>query len=552
MARDLRVRRVLTQGAQEQGGHAEHGRSSRSDEPQRDLRLSAGARGFAASVQRVLLLLPPSEGKAPGGRGAPLDLPRLSHPALTPVRERLVAALETAARTDPDGLQAALGCPRRRGGQGRRADDVAARCRRCAATPASSTRRCRTPRCRRPAAAGPTGSLRVASALFGLLAPRDPRAGLPAVGRHVAARRRLARARSGGRCSSPSWRRTGSSSTCGPGRTPRSPGCPHAVQVRVLREADGARTVVSHDNKWTKGLLARALCEGGARSVARRRRGRPVGGRPRRGRRPARRPRAARPRARSRDGPDRGRRAGGYGAASAVDRALCRSSPLGSSRLLHVRLTGWRLPLAIALFVFLSSWLAMALLEPAGSDDRRAAQLLVVLRHHLGDRRLRRPVPGLDRRPRRRGVRRRRWHRHPDAAVHAAGRGHLGSGRSRRMRGEAALDLQDHLVLLGYAPGRSERIVAELTAEGRTVVLGAWPRAGGAPAGRRDARGALRARRPDKRRRAGTGLRRARRAPSSSTGATTTRRWPSPSRSTTPTPTSTSWRRCATSAGAST
>jgi hypothetical protein len=36
----------------------------------------------------------------------------------------------------------------------------------------------------------------------------------------------------------------------------------------VLRDADGVRTVVSHDNKWTKGLLARALCEGGARSVA--------------------------------------------------------------------------------------------------------------------------------------------------------------------------------------------------------------------------------------------------------------------------------------------
>lgn len=59
----------------------------------------------------MLLLLPPSEGKAPGGRGAPLDLARLSHPALTAVRERLVAARGTAARTDPDGLQAALGCP---------------------------------------------------------------------------------------------------------------------------------------------------------------------------------------------------------------------------------------------------------------------------------------------------------------------------------------------------------------------------------------------------------------------------------------------------------
>jgi cytoplasmic iron level regulating protein YaaA (DUF328/UPF0246 family) len=43
---------------------------------------------------------------------------------------------------------------------------------------------------------------------------------------------------------------------------------PQAVQVRVLRESGGGRTVVSHDNKHTKGLLARALCETGARSVA--------------------------------------------------------------------------------------------------------------------------------------------------------------------------------------------------------------------------------------------------------------------------------------------
>lgn len=35
---------------------------------------------------------------------------------------------------------------------------------------------------------------------------------------------------------------------------------PDAVVVRVLREQDGRRTVVSHDNKYTKGLLARALC----------------------------------------------------------------------------------------------------------------------------------------------------------------------------------------------------------------------------------------------------------------------------------------------------
>jgi isopentenyl diphosphate isomerase/L-lactate dehydrogenase-like FMN-dependent dehydrogenase len=43
---------------------------------------------------------------------------------------------------------------------------------------------------------------------------------------------------------------------------------PHAVQVRVLRETVGRRSVVSHDNKWTKGRLARALCEQGARSTS--------------------------------------------------------------------------------------------------------------------------------------------------------------------------------------------------------------------------------------------------------------------------------------------
>ena len=43
------------------------------------------------------------------------------------------------------------------------------------------------------------------------------------------------------------------------------------------------------------------------------------------------------------------------------------------------------------------------------------------------------------------------------------------------MRGIAALDIADHVVLLGYTPGRTERIVAELTAEDRVrVALCAW------------------------------------------------------------------------------
>jgi voltage-gated potassium channel len=51
----------------------------------------------------------------------------------------------------------------------------------------------------------------------------------------------------------------------------------------------------------------------------------------------------------------------------------------------------------------------------------------------------------------------------------------LQSVRGKRLRGVVTLDLRDHVVLLGYLPGRTERILAELTAEGRQqVALCAW------------------------------------------------------------------------------
>src|ERR687890_88422 len=51
----------------------------------------------------------------------------------------------------------------------------------------------------------------------------------------------------------------------------------------------------------------------------------------------------------------------------------------------------------------------------------------------------------------------------------------LQSVRGKRLRGVVALDLSDHVVLFGYWPGRTERIVAELTADGRfQVALCAW------------------------------------------------------------------------------
>lgn len=60
----------------------------------------------------MLILLPPSETKASGGRGAPLDLDALSFPALNPTRGRLIDAL-TALAADRDASMTALGLSER-------------------------------------------------------------------------------------------------------------------------------------------------------------------------------------------------------------------------------------------------------------------------------------------------------------------------------------------------------------------------------------------------------------------------------------------------------
>ena len=218
----------------------------------------------------MLILLPPSQGKAVGRRGRPLDLSSLSFPELTPVRERLVDALVHLAEQDPAALQRALGLT-----DGQRAEvDRDARLRTAPTLPAGALYtgvvydNLGLSSLRGAARRRATTSLVVASALFGLLRPGDR---VPAY--------RL----SGGTTLpglgglAPVWR---------PALEPllaRQKGLvvdlrssayaqlarvPGAVQVRVLRDVDGLRTTVSHDNKWTKGRLARALCEHGARTAA--------------------------------------------------------------------------------------------------------------------------------------------------------------------------------------------------------------------------------------------------------------------------------------------
>jgi uncharacterized protein len=63
-------------------------------------------------ADRVLVLLPPSETKADGGSGGPLDLDALSFPELNPVRRKLVDALVDLAADLPASL-AALGLTER-------------------------------------------------------------------------------------------------------------------------------------------------------------------------------------------------------------------------------------------------------------------------------------------------------------------------------------------------------------------------------------------------------------------------------------------------------
>ncbi|MEC3975831.1 ion channel [Amycolatopsis sp. H20-H5] len=150
--------------------------------------------------------------------------------------------------------------------------------------------------------------------------------------------------------------------------------------------------------------------------------------------------------------------------------------PFVLSRLLArlAALRTWLTPAAVIVVVFGTSWPLMALFEPAGSGLVRPENYwwyFVVTAATVG---------------------------YGDFAPET-GAGHVVGGyviiggivalttlftkmvtaveqaRGRRMRGSGEVDSTDHVVLLGYTPGRTERMVQQLLADGAsTLVLCAW------------------------------------------------------------------------------
>jgi cytoplasmic iron level regulating protein YaaA (DUF328/UPF0246 family) len=224
-------------------------------------------------VALVLILLPPSEGKAVPRRGRQLDLTRLSSPQLNPAREQVVAALVDVCRSDPARAAEVMGLGPTQADDVRRntelwraptarADAVYAGVLYDALDLASLD-----PAARRRA----TRWLLITSSLFGVVAPGDripsyrlPGAtslpGLGPVAAHWRAVLDPALRAAAGDGLVVDLRSTTYASFWRPAPDISS----RVVTVRVLHEAEGRRSVVSHFNKATKGRLVRALLEHGA------------------------------------------------------------------------------------------------------------------------------------------------------------------------------------------------------------------------------------------------------------------------------------------------
>lgn len=221
----------------------------------------------------MLILLPPSEGKSAPRRGAPLDLGRLSFGDLLEARTRVLAELTHLCDSDPATAATVLGL-------GPTQLDEVERNTALSRAPAARADHVYTGVLYEAlgfdtlSTAGKQRAASwvvIASSLFGLVRPLDHipayrlsgNTRLPGVGtvatfwsRHLGD---AAAAALGSGIAldlrsttyAAFWRPTGDLAS-------------RVVSVRVLHEVDGARKVVSHFNKATKGRLVRQLLEEGA------------------------------------------------------------------------------------------------------------------------------------------------------------------------------------------------------------------------------------------------------------------------------------------------
>lgn len=214
----------------------------------------------------MLILLPPSEGKALGRRGAPLDLARLSFPELQQQRDKTLDALAVASRR-PDALDV-LDAPK--GAADRVAGNVHLRSAPClpasqlytgvlydaldlASLDGAARRRA-------------SRWIVVVSALFGALRPGDRvpsyrlamGVDLPGIGPLASAWRPAldpVLSAAAGRRAVVDLR----SSTYAAAWRPSGAVAERTVAVHVVRDGPGGRTAVSHMAKHTRGLVARHL-----------------------------------------------------------------------------------------------------------------------------------------------------------------------------------------------------------------------------------------------------------------------------------------------------
>lgn len=221
----------------------------------------------------MLILLPPSEGKTAPRRGKPLDLSALSSPGLSATRAALLEALTDLCRSDPDKAVEVLGLgPAQRDLVERNAGLTDAPTARADAIYTGVLYDALgfdtlSPAARRRA----TARVAVTSSLFGIVRPGDRipayrlsgDAALPGVGSVAGVWREVL----GGAVADALG--TGllvdlRSSTYAAFWRPAKDLASRVATVRVLHEANGRRTVVSHFNKATKGRIVRALLEDGA------------------------------------------------------------------------------------------------------------------------------------------------------------------------------------------------------------------------------------------------------------------------------------------------